>query len=53
MSWLIKLRALQEIACNYIWLRPLVEQWPDEVPGALVLTDVMLYLSDLIERIFL
>lgn len=35
----------EEIAANYIWLKPMVRQWPTSVPGALVLTDVFLHLA--------
>ena len=35
----------EEIAANYIWLKPMVRQWPTSVPGALVLTDIFLYLA--------
>ena len=38
----------QEIAGNYVWLRPLCHHFKTKVPGALFLTDVMIYLDVLI-----
>lgn len=35
--------ALQELATNYIWLKPIAQHFPTEVPGAVVLTDVFLH----------
>ena len=36
----------EEIAANYIWLKPLVRQWPTSVPGGMVLTDIFLHLAN-------
>ena len=41
------MKSLQEIAMNYVWLKPV---FPDTVPGAVVLTDIWLYLDNLFER---
>lgn len=40
----------QDIAANYVWLRPLVETFPQSVPGSIVLTDIWLYLDRLLEK---
>ena len=42
--------ASEEIARNYTFLRPLVEAFPDRVPGGIVLTDVWLYLNELMDN---
>lgn len=39
----------QDIAANYVWLRPLVETFPQSVPGGVILTDVWLYLDKLLD----
>lgn len=38
---------MQEIATNYVWLKPICEKFPQVVPGGVVLTDVFLYLDKL------
>ena len=37
----------KELACNYVWLKPLAMNFPTEVPGAMVLTDIMLHLGNM------
>lgn len=32
-----------------MWLKPVVQRYPDSVPSALYLTDVFLYIDDLLE----
>ena len=39
----------QDIAANYVWLKPLVETFPQSVPGGIILTDIWLYLDKLLE----
>ena len=41
---------LQDIAANYCWMKPLVEVWPEKVPGGIVLTDCWLYLDKLLDK---
>lgn len=40
---------MQEIAQNFVFLRPLVSHFPDHVPGAVILTDIWLYLDTLFD----
>ena len=39
---------MEEIGANFVWLKPIVETFNDKVPGALILTDVWLYLDRLL-----
>lgn len=39
---------MQDIAANYVWLRPLVEAFPQSVPGGIILCDIWLYLDKLL-----
>ena len=39
----------QELATNFIWLKPVCRAFPQSVPGAMVLTDVFLYLDKLLQ----
>lgn len=39
----------QEIASNYIWLRPICQRYPRSVPGQVFLADVMLMLDKYLE----
>lgn len=38
----------QDIAANYVWLKPLVETFPQSVPGGIILTDIWLYVDKLL-----
>ena len=40
----------EEIARNYVFLKPLVETFPDVVPGAVLLTDIWVYLNDMFDQ---
>lgn len=40
----------QDIAANYVWLKPLATKFTTTVPGAILLTDVWLYLNDLLDK---
>ena len=40
----------QDIAANYVWLKPLATKFTTSVPGAILLTDVWLYLNDLLDK---
>ncbi|CAK8986681.1 unnamed protein product [Durusdinium trenchii] len=40
----------QEIAQNFVFLRPLVQHFPDHVPGGVLLTDIWLYLDSLFDQ---
>ena len=41
---------LQDIAANFVWLRPLATKFSTHVPGAILLTDIWLYLNDLLDK---
>ena len=43
----------QEVGSNYVWLKPLVQEFQRFVPGSLVLTDILLYADGLLDgRLF-
>ena len=39
----------QEIALNYVWIKPVLKSYPKHVPGGMFLTDCFLYLDDLFD----
>ena len=39
---ILNVNPLQEIATNYLWLKPVAWHFPTTVPGAMLLTDVFL-----------
>ena len=40
--------SFQDIATNYVWLKPLVTFFPQAVPGATLLTDIWVYVDGLL-----
>ena len=38
---------MQEIATNYVWLKPICEKFPQVVPGGIILTDIFMYVDKL------
>lgn len=38
----------KEIGANYVFIKPCVEEFPQRVPGAMVLTDIFLYTDKLL-----
>lgn len=41
---------LQDIANNFVWLKPLATKFPAVVPGGIILTDIWLYLDQLLDN---
>lgn len=46
--WCSDTRCCEEIAANYVWLKPLCLHFRETVPGAMFLTDCLIYLDVLI-----
>lgn len=42
------LRTLKDIACNMVWLRPIVAEFPDRIPSQFYLVDCLLHLDFLL-----